>query len=156
MNHNEDIVLNVSVQDLPTVHVAYIDYQASSDQGDFHSEIRACFQRVQSWVRGLGHDPYSLLNVGVPNVHDGHLVSYGCCVQIPEDVQSGSDRVDIRELPGGRYAVVKMDKDPQTIGDSIGRFYQEYVPKNNLKIDRMRPTYEIYWEDTLDYCVPIR
>jgi hypothetical protein len=66
MNHGVDTMLDVSIQDLPTVHVAYIDYQASSEQGDFHSEIRACFQRVQSWVARLGHDPHSLLNVGVP------------------------------------------------------------------------------------------
>jgi DNA gyrase inhibitor GyrI len=64
--------------------------------------------------------------------------------------------VGIKELPGGRYAVVKIAKDPQIIGDSIGRFCQEYVPKNNIRIDGMRPTYEIYWEDTMDYCAPIR
>jgi AraC family transcriptional regulator len=96
------------------------------------------------------------LNVGVPSVGDGQLLSYGCCVQIPEEVQSGSDGVDIKDLPGGRYAVVKIDKDPQAIGDSIGRFYQDYVPKNNIRVDGMRLTYEIYWEDTMDYCVPIR
>ena len=156
MNHSVDTTLVVSIQDLPKVCVACIDYQASSAQGDFHNEIRACFQRVQNWVRGLGHDPYSLLNLGVPNVQDGQLMSYACCVQMPEDVQSGSDGVDIRDLPGGRYAVVRIAKDPQTIGDSIGRFYREYVPENNITVDGMRPTYEIYWKDTMDYCVAIR
>ncbi len=52
--------------------------------------------------------------------------------------------------------MVSIDKDPRTIGDSIARFYREYVPENNIKVDGMRPTYEIYWEDTMDYCVPIR
>ena len=156
MNHSVDTMLAVSIRDLPTVHVAYIDYQASSEQGDFHNGIRACFQRVQSWVRSLGHDPYSLLNVGVPNVDDGRLLSYGCCVQIPEDVLNGSDGVEIKELPGGRYAVVNIVKDPQTIGESIGRFYQEYVPENSIRVDGTRPVYEIYWEDTMEYCVPIR
>ena len=155
MNH-DSTVLVVSIQDLPPVRVAYIDYQATSEQGDFHNEIRACFQRIQNWVRRLGHDPYSLLNLGVPDVHDGQLVSYGCCVQVPDDVQSGSEGVKIKELPGGRYAVVKIDKDPRTIGDSIARFYQEYVPENNIRVDGMRPTCEIYWEGTMEYCVPIR
>ena len=156
MNQGTSTMLVVSIQDLPPVHVAFIDYQAGSEQGDFHSEIRACFQRVQSWVRDLGHDPYSVLNVGIPDVRDGQLVSYRCCVQIPEDVQSGSEGVEIKELPGGRYAVVKIDKDPQIIGASIGRFYQEYAPQNDIRIDGMRPTYEIYWQDTTEYCVPIR
>ena len=86
MNHSVDTMLVVSIQDLPTVHVACIDYQASSAQGDFHNKIRACFQRVHGWVRSLGQDPYSLLNLGVPNVEDGRLVSYGCCVEIPEPI----------------------------------------------------------------------
>lgn len=33
--------------------------------------------------------------------------------------------------------------------------YQEYVPQNRLQIDALRPTYEIYYESTLEYCVPI-
>ena len=82
MNHSVDTMLDVSIRDLPAVHVAYVDYQASAEQGDFHDGIRACFQRVQSWVRGLGHEPYRLLNVGIPKVDGGQLQSYGCCVQI--------------------------------------------------------------------------
>ena len=156
MKHSVGTMLVVSIHALPSVRVACIDYQASSEQGDFHNEIRVCFQRVQGWVRGLGHDPYSLLNVGVPNVQDSRLVSYGCCVQIPEEVQSASDCVDIKELPGGRYAVVSIEKDPRVIGESIGRFYQEYAPQNNIDVDGTRPTYEIYYENTLEYCVPIR
>jgi DNA gyrase inhibitor GyrI len=155
MDHSVDIVLSVSIKDLPTVHVAYIDYQANFEEGNFHNEIRKCFQRVQNWVRKLGLDPHTLLNVGVPNVVDGQLLIYGCCVQVPEDVQSGSDGVSIKELPGGRYAIVSIEKDPQIIADSIGRFYQEYVPKSNVKVDGMRPTYEIYYESTMEYRVPI-
>lgn len=83
MSQRVDTMPVVSIQDLPTVHVAYIDYQASSEQGDFN-EIGACFQRVQSWVGRLGHDPHSLLNVRVPKADDGQLLSYGCCVQIAE------------------------------------------------------------------------
>ena len=106
MNHSLDVVLSVSIRHLPAVHAAYIDYQVDLEGGYFHSRIRKCFQRVQDWVRELGLDPYTLLNVGVPNVVDGQLLSYGCCVQVPEDVQSGSDDVNIKELPGGRCAGV--------------------------------------------------
>jgi len=54
MNHSVDTMLVVSIQELPTVRVACIDYQPSSEQGDLHNEIRLCFQRVQNWIRGLG------------------------------------------------------------------------------------------------------
>ena len=155
MSANATCSLSVSIKELPAVHVACIDYQANSERGDFHNEIRKCFQRVQNWVRKLDYDPYTLLNVGVPNVVDGQLSSYECCIQVPEDVQSGSDGVNIKELPGGRYAVVSAEKDTRIIGDSIGRFYQEYVPQNNIEVDGTRPTYEIYYENTMEYCVPI-
>jgi len=51
--------------------------------------------------------------------------------------------------------VVCIAKDSSIIGDSIGRFYQKYVPQNNIRIDGMRPTYEVYYESTMEYCVPI-
>jgi len=147
--------LSVSVKELPSVHVAYIEYKVGDEQGDLHNEIGGCFRRVQAWVSEGGGDPFSLLNVGALNMVEGRLSSYECCVQVPEKVQSGSDGVDIQELPGGRYAVVSIAKDPSIIGPSIGRFHQEYVPQHNLAMDGTRPTYEIYYEKTMEYCVPI-
>ncbi|MBM3134112.1 MAG: GyrI-like domain-containing protein [Chloroflexi bacterium] len=148
--------LAVSIKELPAVHVAYIDCKVDFAQGDFSNEIRQCFQRVQTWVRELGYDPYTLLTIGVIQTVDSRRAVYTCCVQIPGEVQSGSDGVGIRELLGGRYAVVSIKKEPAIIGDSISRFYQEYAPQNNIEIDGTRPTYEIYYESTVEYCVPIR
>jgi len=147
--------LSVSIQELPAARVAYLDYEARAEQGDLYSEIHQCFQRVQRWVQGLGLDPFTLRHVGIPVVQDGRLSRYECCVEVPAHVQSGSDDIGIQELPGGRYAVVSMPKDPPVIGPSIGRFYQEYVPQNHIEIDGMRPTYEIYYESTMEYCVSV-
>jgi DNA gyrase inhibitor GyrI len=70
-------------------------------------------------------------------------------------VQSGIEPIDIKDLPGGRYAVVRIEKDPAVIGSSIDRFYQEYVPQSRLELDGRRPTREIYYESTMEYCVPV-
>jgi DNA gyrase inhibitor GyrI len=91
----------------------------------------------------------------VPSFQDGRLLRYECCVEVPAQVQSGLDDIGIQELPGGQYAVVTIQKDPAIVGPSIGRFYQEYVPQNRLRIDDLRPSYEIYYESTLEYCVPV-
>ena len=154
MSENTTASLSISIKELPSVHVAYIDYQAK-DESDNSDEIRKCFQRVQDWVKGLGYDPYALLNIGIPIVVDGRLLRYESCIEVPAKVQAGSDNIGIKELPGGLYAVVSIEKDPAIIGNSIGRFYQEYVPQNKIKIDGTRPTYEIYYENTMEYCVPI-
>ena len=147
--------LSVSIKELPSVRVAYIEYKVGAEQGDMHNEIGGCFRRVQAWVSERGGDPFSLLNVGALNMVEGRLSSYECCVEIPEQVQSSSDGVGIKQLPGGRYAVLSIIKDPSIIGPSIGRFHQEYVPQHNLAKDGTRPTYEIYYEKTMEYCVPI-
>jgi DNA gyrase inhibitor GyrI len=147
--------LAVSIRELPAVHVAYISCPVNMEQGPC-DEVRAGFQRVQAWVRALGHDPYTQLTIGALQAAEGPVASYDCCVQVPEDVRSGSEGVGIKELPGGRYAVVSIEKDPAIIGASIGRFYQEYAPQNRLMIDGARSTYEVYWERTMEYCVPVR
>ena len=155
MSDNAATLLSVSIRELPTVHVAYIEYKPDAEQGDMHAQIGDCFRRVQAWVREHGYDPLSRLTIGAIKMTDGQLSSYECCVQVPEQVQSGSGDVEIQELVGGRYAVVTIEKDPRIIGDSIGRFYEEYMPQNNVEIDGMRPTYEVYYESTIEYCVPI-
>jgi DNA gyrase inhibitor GyrI len=146
--------LSVSIRELRPVHVAYLECKVNAEEGNMHSRIGECFERVQAWVAEHGCSPRTL-TVGVINAVDGHLSSYECCIQVPEQVQSGSEDIGIQELPGGRYAVVSIEKDPRIIGDSIARFHQEYVPQNQLEIDGMRPTYEIYYEKTMEYCVPI-
>ena len=155
MSDNAATVLSVSIRDLPLVHVAYIEYKPDAEQGEMHAKISDCFRRVQAWVRERGYDPLSRLTIGAIKMTGGQLSSYECCVQVPEQVQGGSGDVEIQELVGGRYAVVTIEKDPRIIGDSIGRFYEEYMPQNNVEIDGMRPTYEVYYESTMEYCVPI-
>ncbi len=147
--------LAVSINELTPTHVAYIRYQVTAEQHEMHQAIHACFQRVQAWVRQFGIDPNRAYTVGALNLVNGQLSSYDCCIRVPELVQGGSEGIAIKDIPGGRYAVVTIQKDPSIIGDSIRRFYQEYVPQNNLTIDGTRPTYEIYYESTVEYSVPV-
>jgi AraC family transcriptional regulator len=155
MSDNTNASLSVSIKELESVHVAYTTYKAKGEQGDMHAEIHECFQRVQNWLSGVGLDPLTLLHVGIPILRSGEFLSYECCIEVPAEVHTGLDDIGIKELPGGRYAIVNIEKEPAIIGDSIGRFYQEYVPHNHLVIDGMRPTYEIYYASTMEYCVPI-
>jgi DNA gyrase inhibitor GyrI len=154
MNDNTTTALSVLIKESPPVHVAYIAHALTGEPGEFDA-IRECFQRVQAWVRERGYDPFLQLNVGALRSVDGRPSSYDCCVQVPDQIQSGSGEVKLNELPGGRYAVVSIRKDPAIIGDSIRRFYQEYVPQNQIEIDPRRPTCEIYFESMMEYCAPI-
>jgi AraC family transcriptional regulator len=152
---NQTTDLNVSVRDLPAVHAAFIRCPAQVNQGQFSQAIRDSFQKVQQWVKNLGHDPYTSLTIGVIYQTGDQLSHYDCCVQVPEGTPAGGDDITIQDLPGGRYAVLAITKDPAVIGPTIGRFYQEYLPQSGLQVDGSRPTYEIYFERTMEYCVPI-
>ena len=155
MNADSATALSVAIKDLQPVHVARVDYLPGVEAGDMHELIHACFERIQAWMRSLGLDPMSFLHIGVPVLQDGQLMLYECCVQVPANLHTAPQEIRIKDLPGGRYAVLSMSKDPAIIGASIGRFYQEYIPDEGLGIDARRPTYEIYYDTTMEYCVAI-
>ncbi len=50
---------------------------------------------------------------------------------------------------------LSLEKDSNTIGETIGRFFAEYMPQHQLIVDPQRPSYEVYYEHTMDFCVPI-
>jgi DNA gyrase inhibitor GyrI len=146
--------LNITVRNLPAVHAACLRCAATIDQEKFSQAIRESFHKVQGWVKGLGYDPYTLLTIGVIYQSGGQLSHYDCCVQVPAGTPAG-DGITIQDLEGGRYAVLTITKDPAVIGSTIGRLYQEYLPGSGLQVDGLRPIYEIYFERTMEYCVPV-
>jgi hypothetical protein len=48
-----------------------------------------------------------------------------------------------------------VEKLPSRIGPAIRAFRGDYLPDRGLIPDEDRPVYEIYFKDTLEYCVPI-
>lgn len=117
--------------------------------------IRGLFERVQEWLQEIGDDPYTRLTVGSIWAVEERLLRYDCCIEVPDEVESAPEGIAIKTLPGGRYAVVTIEKDPQVIPAIVRRFHEEYAPQNNIQIDPRRPTYEMYYKDAMEYCVPV-
>jgi DNA gyrase inhibitor GyrI len=113
--------------------------------------IRPAFQELRERVSACGLNPDSLLHVGVPDVVDGDLISYDCCIECPLP-EAG----ELRILPGGRYVVLTVEKKPARIRPAIRTLRGDYLPDHGLIPDEERPVYEIYFKDTLEYCVPVR
>jgi DNA gyrase inhibitor GyrI len=147
--------LSVTVKDLQPVQVAYVEFKGDFAEGEHSHEIGGCFQVVRSWVASLGYDLNTLLHIGIVRAVEGRPIGYECCVEIPAEVAGGPEGISIKKLVGGKYAVLSIDKDPSACGPAIGRFHREYVPQSGLEIDGTRPIYEIYYERTMAYCVPI-
>ena len=113
------------------------------------------FQIIREWVVMYGLDPGTLLHIGVPTLDGKEIVTYDCCIEFPLPIDDESDEVKQKTLAGGGYAVLRVDKKPGEIGKAIRQLYGDYIPENQIVIDESRPVYEIYYEDTMEYCVPV-
>jgi DNA gyrase inhibitor GyrI len=146
--------LAVSIRNVPATHVVYV-HCAPAEGGDPGAAIRTAFDTVKEWVQQRGLDLRTLLHVGVIHTAGGQFSGYDCCIEIPDSIREAPAPFAIQELVGGRYAVLTIEKDPAIIGPTIGRFYQEYVPQHGLALDGGRPAYEVYFDRTMEYCVPL-
>ena len=148
--------LDVSITEITGWRVAYMTFQTSQSAGNFDHMIRNTFDQVKSWVREHGGKEDNVPAIGIAFVLDGKLQSYECCIPISESLsRDENSALDIKILPGGKYVTVKIEKQSEIIGETIRRFFEEYVPNARLQIDNSRPTYEVYWDTTMDFCVPI-
>jgi DNA gyrase inhibitor GyrI len=132
-----------TLQELQVIHSAL---------GNPDKVIRPAFKMLRQCVTEYGLDPDTLLHVGIPELSDGMLISYDCCIEfsLPESLD------EAKILPGGRYAVLTVEKTPSKIASAIRSFHGDYLSDHGLVLDEERPVYEIYFKDTLEYCVPIR
>jgi DNA gyrase inhibitor GyrI len=143
--------LDVELRSLPDVQVIHCLLLFRSNAANPDKVIRPAFRKLRLRVMEFGLDPDGLLHIGIPEVLGGQLVSYDCCIEFPLP-----EKPDVKSLPGGRYAVLIVEKIPSKINPAIRSFRGDYLPDHGLIPDEERPVYEIYFADTLEYCVPIR
>jgi DNA gyrase inhibitor GyrI len=156
MNTAPSQPLSVTIQALPALSVACLPCALQQAAGNFSDQIQAGFQQVKDWARQRGYDPARHKVIGLPYVRDAQLTGYDCCVEIPVGTSVGTGIIHQKQVSGGRYAVLSLEKDSATIGETIGRFFAEYVPEQKLVVDPQRSPYEVYSEARMDYCVPIQ
>jgi DNA gyrase inhibitor GyrI len=128
---DQTTALNVTVRNLPAVHVACIRCPAQVDQGQFSQAIRESFQKVQGRVKGLGYDPYKMLTIGVIYQSAGQLSHYDCCVQVPEAIVQAEMFAFMEWLPNSGFEhaqAPEMEVYPNQ-GDEYCEFWLPIQPK---------------------------
>lgn len=146
--------LNVVVRELPPLRVALLEYNAEGLAGTYQESIGMLFREVEGWLMKRGYKTEHLRRLGVSFTDGPKLLRYWCCIEAPPGLEAGDGPVQVRELAGGRYAVLTLAKDA-TIGEKIARFHSEYVPAHGLTPDEARPPVEIYHPQTVEYCAPV-
>ena len=152
MRTKSPVFLEVEIRTLPDLSVIHRLLLFCDESLNPDVLIRPGFRSLRERVSSYGLNPDSLLHVGIPELADGQLVSYDCCIEFP--LSGGVDNVKI--LPGGQYAVLTVEKTVSKIVPAIRAFQGDYLLDHGLIPDEDRPVYEIYFKDTLEYCVPIR
>jgi DNA gyrase inhibitor GyrI len=147
--------LHVTIQDLTPVFIAYVSCQLQQRTGSYNEQIRDGFQHIKDWARQCGYDLSELRVIGIPRTNGTQLVGYDCALELPEAISQDTEDIQTKQLPGGRYAILSLEKNSNMIGETIGRFLAEYVPQHQLIIDPQRPSYEVYYEHTMNFCVPL-
>ena len=142
--------LDVEIRTFPDLRVIHRLLLFRDNTGNPDRVIRPAFRELRQQVIACGLDPDKLLHVGSPEVVEHQLVSYDCCIEFPLPVAE-----NVRTLPGGRYAVLTVEKTPTKIRPAIRAFRGDYLPEHELVVDEVRLVYEYYFKDTLEYCVPI-
>ncbi|WP_298820165.1 GyrI-like domain-containing protein [Chloroflexus sp.] len=151
---NVEQPLLVTIKELPSITIVYTPVFLQQTQGNYSEQIRNGFENIKNWARQRGYDPSTFRLIGVPQSDGAQLVSYECALEL-EAATLPTDDISTRQLPGGRYAILSLAKDPTTIGATISHFFTVYIPQQRLIIDRQRPIYEVYDERVMEYCVPI-
>ncbi len=147
--------LHVGIAALSPLRVAHLLCLFPTPTRVERSRIRKTFQLLREWVVGFGLDPDTLLHIGIPSLDDKGLTTYDCCIEFPLPIDEESGGITQTTLPGGRYAVLRLRKIPALISKAIREFQGDYLPDHGIALDPDRPTYEIYYVDTMEYCVPI-
>jgi DNA gyrase inhibitor len=147
--------LQVTIRDLPPTTIIYTSVLLQQMKGSYNDQIRDGFEKIKDWARRQGYDPSALKVIGIPHVNGTQLIGYECALEL-EIVSLNTEDVHTKQLPAGRYAILSLEKDSATIGETIGRFFAEYVPQHQLIVDPQRPNYEVYYEHVMDFCVPLQ
>jgi DNA gyrase inhibitor GyrI len=130
--------LHVTIRDLPPTTIVYTSVLLQQMKGSYNDQIRDGFENIKDWARQQGYDPSALKVIGIPNINAAQLIGYECALEL-EIAPLNTEDIHTKQLPGGRYAILSPEKDSATIGETIRRFFAEYVPQHQLTVDPQRP-----------------
>ncbi len=166
-----DVSMKVEVKNLPTYHVAFIRHMTGYAKGQYSSVIGQAFQRVCGWAASRDLTEPQTLVIGIPydnpEITPNDRCRYDACVTVPETIQQGTGEVGVQDIPGGKYAVCRIEvpaQEAQKIGETVDQLYGQWLPSSGLAADD-KPALEIYYNDPdrqqgmwiiMDYCIPVK
>ena len=156
--------MNVSVKTLPDFHVACM-----RNIGPYGpTQIPPLWETLMAWAqpRGLvtGDTPTLGISYDDPEVTPPEKCRYDACIVVPGDFAAES-AVQVKDIPGGKYAVSEYVGTAADIMHSWSRIFSEWLPSSGFQPDN-RPCFELYRADCYvgqpkgsfkcDICIPVK
>ncbi|MFD0670028.1 GyrI-like domain-containing protein [Cohnella sp. GCM10027633] len=160
--------LPIEIRNMSPMHAAYARYWGTINEGKSNPAISDSYERLFSWLEAREALASGSFAVGL--VHDDPYITppgrhrYDACVTTEHPITPAGE-VDVRTIPGGKYAVVKLAEKPDFIIDLLHMVCIEWLPRSPYIWDVSRPALEIYYRNPvhhpeglweIEYCIPVK
>jgi DNA gyrase inhibitor GyrI len=102
------------VKPIQGFRVAYVRLQGY-DAGVFSRKIESAFNKVRKWMNARELFDQNTKRIGIfydhSNITSNESRRYDASFTVPQHIQSGSDGVDIQDIPEGKYAICRVEAD---------------------------------------------
>ena len=161
---DEEDIMDVKVQTLPTYRVAYMRTIGPYGPG---GGIPATWQRLVRWAQARDLlTPYTIC-LGIshdnPKVTDPARCRHDAAIVVPAGFKVDGD-VSVAEIDGGKYALAAFDGRAEEMGTAFDRLFGVWLPRSGFQPDK-RPIFELYRGKFYDektgifhchLCLPVR
>jgi AraC family transcriptional regulator len=148
--------MNVQVKSVEGFRVAYVRLQGY-EAGEFSRKIDSAFNKARKWMNAQELFDKETKCIGVFYDHTTITSSesrrYDAAFTIPQQVQSGSDGVDIQDIPEGKYATCKVEVKNcdesawnnvlEKLDSSFQYIMEDWIHDNGFQLED-KPCMEIY------------
>lgn len=142
-NDTGDTMHDVTIQDLEPLRVAALRHRGP------YTEIGTVFARLQAWAGGRGLLGPATRAFGIayddPAAVPAEELRSEACLLVGPEVEGDGD-VFIREIPGGRHAIVRHKGPYAELDRTYGWIFRHWLPASGLTLAD-RPCVEEYLND---------
>jgi DNA gyrase inhibitor GyrI len=150
--------LNIEIEHIPYCRIAYI-----RQTGPYGQENVQTMEKLKAWAKSGNLLNEQSIILGIP--HDNpELVEpqncrYDTCLVIPDDYCMNEDDMNDGSIPGGKYAVFKIEHTAEAVQKAWLAIFPELF-QEGYQLDETRPILERYQiklvkDHYCEICVPI-
>lgn len=167
--------MKVEVKTFPDYRVAYIRHLEGYDEGVFNEGIDQAFRRVGEWMHANDLFTRETLCLGIfyeyGDISPAEKRRYDAAFTVPKEMEQGSGEIGIQDLPGGKYAVIRVEVENmgddsfaeaiRKMGEAFDYLYGEWLPNSPYQLED-KPCLEIYLTPPyapvimIDACLPVK